>query len=645
MKINLQFKIIGIVFLLSFILFSVLTFTYVKEYRSLLEETYTAEAKAIANALDASIRDRSDLEDKALLQANIYKHIWLNPNIFEINVNLPSKDGMITFFSNEQSKINTVPDKDNDYVLDKDILISKIIKVNGEKLLRVITPIHLSGQTLGTYQIDLTLENIDKTEKEAIKTMLLYYTLIILGFIVLLFLFSKTITRPIETLMVAAQAIAAGNLSKRVQIKSKDEIGELAKSFNKMVESLLSAEKYNLSLVRTMPTALIVINPDATIRSANPSTLNLLGNTEEELVGKPVTTIFSKDEKESIFTGSKFKDLIKKGFVKDVEMTYRTKEKEEIPVLVSASVMKDEKGKMISIVIAAKDMRIYKELQEQRIVAEKEKRETAEKSIKKLKELDKMKDDFLNVTAHELRTPLFPIKSQVEALLSGEIGKITPEQKESLEMIKRNEARLHNLVVDVLDISKIKSEKLRVLPEKMDPNKIIRNIVKDLGPETSKKEIELIIKEPLELPEIIADTKRIAQVIVNLINNAIKFTLERGKIVIEAKEDKDEIIVSITDTGVGIADDNISKLFTPFFQIESGLIREQKGTGLGLAISKGIIEAHEGKLWAESQGEGKGSVFTFSLPIKGPKENNGFSLPKSKLNKASKEKNKINLKK
>ena len=219
MKINLQFKIIGIVFLLSFVLFSVLTYTNVKEYRDLLEDTYIAEAKAIANALDANIRAREDLGDRNLLQSNIYKHMWLNPNIFEVNVNLPGPGGeMTTFFSNIQSRINTSPDPDNIEVLTKDILINKIIKVEGTRLLRVMTPIHLSGQTLGTYQIDLTLENVDQTEREAVKTMFLYYILVIAGFIVLLFLFSKTITKPIEKLMITAQEISAGNLSKRAKI-------------------------------------------------------------------------------------------------------------------------------------------------------------------------------------------------------------------------------------------------------------------------------------------------------------------------------------------------------------------------------------------------------------------------------------------
>jgi len=632
MKINLQYKIIGIVFLLSFILFSILTFAYIKEYRILLEDTYTAEARAIASALDANIRDRNDLENKALLQANIYKHIWLNPNIFEINVNLLSKNGkMVTFFSNEQNKIDKITnDDDNKIVLENDTVLNKTVRINNQRFLRVITPIHLSGQTIGTYQIDLTLETIDRTERETIKKMFLYYILIISGFVGLLFLFSKTITKPIETLMVAAQAIAAGNLTKRVQIKTKDEVGELAKSFNKMVESLLSAEKYNLNLVRTMPTALIVINPDTTIRSANPSALNLLNNTEEELVGKSVITICSGCEKKSIFVGTKFKALLKKGFVKDVEMKYKTKNGEEIPVLVSASVMRDEKGKMISIVVSAKDMRAYKELERERVEAERKRREEAEKSIKKLKELDKMKDDFLNVTAHELRTPLFPIKSQVQVLLSGELGAMTKDQRESLEMIKRNEARLHSLVVDVLDISKIKSEKLRVLPEKTDINKIIKEVISDLKSEAQKKNIKLSIEGELKLPEIMIDTKRITQVIANLVNNAIKFTPEKGNIRLEGQFSKDEVIIGVTDSGMGLSKENIEKLFVPFFQVESGLVRAQKGTGLGLAISKGIVNAHDGKIWVESAGEGKGSSFIFSLPVKGPSKNNGFALPKRK---------------
>ncbi|RLC32437.1 hypothetical protein DRH13_01720, partial [Candidatus Woesebacteria bacterium] len=119
-----------------------------------------------------------------------------------------------------------------------------------------------------------------------------------------------------------------------------------------------------------------------------------------------------------------------------------------------------------------------------------------------------------------------------------------------------------------------------------------------------------------DLPEITADPNRISQVIGNLLINATKFTPEKGKITIEAEKRGEEVIVKIIDTGIGISPKNIKKLFTPFLQLESGLTRKHSGTGLGLVICKGIVEAHGGKIWAESQGEGKGSTFSFTLPIK-----------------------------
>jgi signal transduction histidine kinase len=237
-----------------------------------------------------------------------------------------------------------------------------------------------------------------------------------------------------------------------------------------------------------------------------------------------------------------------------------------------------------------------------------------EQKIEELKELDKLKDDFLNTTSHELKTPLIPIKSQLQLLLAEDYGDLNKEQKESLEMILRNEERLNKLMTDVLDISRIRSKKLRLIPKKLSLLKIIQNTVEEMKPEAKEKEIDLTIKLA-DLPEITADPTRISQVVSNLLNNAIKFTPEKGKVAIEAEKGKKEVIVKVIDTGVGISPKNLEKLFTPFFQIESGLARKHGGTGLGLVICEGIVEAHEGKIWAESPGEGKGSTFTFTLPI------------------------------
>ena len=238
-----------------------------------------------------------------------------------------------------------------------------------------------------------------------------------------------------------------------------------------------------------------------------------------------------------------------------------------------------------------------------------------EQKIEELKELDKLKDDFLNTTSHELKTPLIPIKSQIQLLMAGDYGDLNKEQKESLEMISRNEKRLGKLVTDVLDISRFRSEKLKLIPKKFSLLKIIQNTVEEMKPGAREKEIDLTTKL-VDLPEITADPARISQVVSNLLNNAIKFTPEKGKIVIEAEKKEKEVIVKVIDTGVGISPKNLKKLFTPFFQLESGLARKHGGTGLGLVICKGIVEAHGGKIWAESKGEGKGSTFSFTLPVK-----------------------------
>jgi len=232
-----------------------------------------------------------------------------------------------------------------------------------------------------------------------------------------------------------------------------------------------------------------------------------------------------------------------------------------------------------------------------------------------LKELDKLKDDFLNNTSHELKTPLIPIKAQLQLLLAGDFGEINEEQRESLGMILRNEERLNKLVSEILDIAKIRSKKLKLVSEEFSLTEIINNAVNEMKPRAQEKKIELIVRL-VDLLMVVGDAGKISQVISNLLNNAIKFTPEQGRVMVATEKREGEVVVKITDTGIGIKPENIKKLFTPFFQLESGLARKHGGTGLGLVICRGIIEAHGGKIWVESQGEGKGSTFAFALPMK-----------------------------
>ncbi|MFZ2071778.1 MAG: PAS domain S-box protein [Halobacteriota archaeon] len=252
-------------------------------------------------------------------------------------------------------------------------------------------------------------------------------------------------------------------------------------------------------------------------------------------------------------------------------------------------------------------------------------RKNAEEEIRKLnRELElkvvdlesvtRMKTEFLSIASHELRTPLTPMKAQLQMLEEGYKGKMNEEQRESIELVLRNLARLDNLIKDILDISRIEMGRIKLTFESMRINDAVKEAMKMQEPFAKGKGIKIIAKLA-ELPIIVGDSERLRQVIGNLINNAIKFSDNDSDVLIETRRAGDNILFSITDYGIGIAEGDSAKLFKPFSQIDSSMGRKQGGTGLGLAIAKGIINAHNGRIWIDSE-HGKGSTFLFTIPIK-----------------------------
>jgi len=231
-----------------------------------------------------------------------------------------------------------------------------------------------------------------------------------------------------------------------------------------------------------------------------------------------------------------------------------------------------------------------------------------------LKELDILKTQFLTTTSHELKTPITPIIIQSQMLLEGSLGHLTKKQKKSADIILRNMEHLNKLISDILDISKIQSARLKLVSSKAQIGVCIKETIENMKPAANQKKI-IFITKIAALPKITFDKGRIEQVLTNLINNAIKFTPEKGKIMIESAKQGDSIIVKVKDIGMGIKKENLNKIFKPFAQVAPSYAINQKGTGLGLAICKGIIGKHGGKIWAEST-FGKGSTFSFTLPIK-----------------------------
>jgi len=237
------------------------------------------------------------------------------------------------------------------------------------------------------------------------------------------------------------------------------------------------------------------------------------------------------------------------------------------------------------------------------------------RQVEELKTLDLLKDDFLNNTTHELKTPLVPIKSQAQLLLAEDYGPLNADQKKAIVMIARNEPHLEGLVSDVVDITKIRSGKLKLVLENAAFIPLIKEAVEDMQELAKERGVVLNFAPIPELPPLSLDAKRITQVIYNLLANALKFTPEGGTVTVEVAHDASSITATVTDTGIGMSEKTLKKLFTPFFQADSDAARKYAGTGLGLSISKGIIEAHGGSIKAESDGEGKGSALSFTLPI------------------------------
>ncbi len=236
-----------------------------------------------------------------------------------------------------------------------------------------------------------------------------------------------------------------------------------------------------------------------------------------------------------------------------------------------------------------------------------------EESYKELAELDKMKSDFIQIAVHELRTPLIAVKSGVELVNTGELGSLTSKQKEALGLAEQNIDVITALIDDMLDIMRIKSGKIGLMKESLSIKELVGLVANGLKPVFVKKKQKVTVKIPDSVSNIIGDPYLLAKVFNNLLGNAIKYTPDNGKITISAEDDGRKIHCAVTDTGVGIPKKEIDKIFDMFYVVDSSMSRKHKGVGLGLAICKGIMEAHNGKIWVESN-TGKGSTFHVTLP-------------------------------
>ncbi|MCX6056455.1 MAG: ATP-binding protein [Chloroflexi bacterium] len=229
----------------------------------------------------------------------------------------------------------------------------------------------------------------------------------------------------------------------------------------------------------------------------------------------------------------------------------------------------------------------------------------------KLDKTETMRRQLIGDVTHELRTPLAAIKGYMEGLMDG----VLPATADSFQQVYSEADRLQRLVNDLQELSRVEAGAYQLKPVSVSPVDFIESVVKHLGRQFEEKEILLETKLDANLPNVTADKDRILQVLTNLVGNALQYTSTGGSVILSATRETTELVISVSDTGIGVSPDHLPFIFNRFYRTDKSRARASGGSGIGLTIAQALVKAHHGRIWVESPGEGKGSTFHFSLPI------------------------------
>jgi len=377
---------------------------------------------------------------------------------------------------------------------------------------------------------------------------------------------------------------------------------------------LIQSEAKFRSTFDQSPVGSVIVGLDKHLIRCNSAFCNFLGYPESELIGK---TFLDVTHPEDLEIGMKELKQIVEGKIESYtrQKRYLRKDGSIIWGEISIRLVRGANNEPLYFLPIIQNITERKQAEElvQRYADELEQR--VEERTAQLISANRAKDEFLANVSHELRTPLSGVLGYSEILLEGVRGPLTEKQQQAVQMISSSGEYLLKLVNDILDISRIETGKFEIRPEIMDVNEICKSSLSLILPLAEKKSIRVDYSPSTDALTLFADPKRLKQMLVNLLHNAVKFTPEKGSVKFNVQANAKEGVMrfSITDTGIGIKPEEIEKLFMPFVQVDSGLSRQYEGTGLGLALVKKLAELHEGRVELQSD-FGKGSCFTLVLP-------------------------------
>ena len=403
------------------------------------------------------------------------------------------------------------------------------------------------------------------------------------------------IANPIKELTESIKQIAAKKYSERVNFEGHNEFGELAQAFNIMAKKLEEYNNSNLAkllfekkrietLIDNQHDPVIGLDEEKLILFVNGAALKILGMKKEDLTGKFAQDIaVTNDLMRLLVQGLVISDKQDKKPIKiyaDNKESYF--EKEVIPISIAPTGEKEPKQIGHFIVL---------------------------KNVTSFKELDYAKTNFIATISHELKTPISTIKASVQLLENINTGSLNDGQKQLIESIKDDSNRLLKITSELLNLSQVETGNVQLTIQQSDSSQILQYALDAVKVQADQKEVGLEVKMDSDLPLVKADAEKTAWVLINFLTNAIRYSQEKSRVVIEVKKDIDKVTFSVQDFGRGIESRYRDKIFTRYFQIPGS---NKTGTGLGLAISKEFIEAQGGKIWVDSE-IGEGSKFSFAL--------------------------------
>ena len=373
-------------------------------------------------------------------------------------------------------------------------------------------------------------------------------------------------------------------------------------------------------IVETTGDAVVAARLDRTITAWNSGAESLFGWTAEEMLGQSVQRIVPPGDTTSL--QSNLEQMLKKGRKHTYEVTRQRKDGSLVDVQITLSPLRDDSGEVVGISSIIRDISERRQLEAEReklLEREREARADAEyaralveEQNRHLVELDRMKDDFVASVSHELRTPLTSINGYLDLMLE-ESDELAPDQRQYLNVVRRNSERLLRLVGDLLFVAQVDAGRISLEMAPVDLTVLIADAVEAVRPVAEEKHIRLV-NDVAQIALREADALRLGQVLDNVLSNAVKFTPAQGTVTVRTFVKDGTAVVEVTDTGIGIAAEDQVRLFDRFFRTAIANHMAIPGTGLGLAIAKAIVEGHEGSISIASE-PGRGTTVRLDLPV------------------------------